>query len=234
MQGQELRSAVVTVVHCNRTRAGTRGSHARRPKDIPPSGPFGILFCVLRITAVVPMVEEEEEAHLHHHGSPCAPASVPAARQTSSSDHLLAARGSCPAMPCGYPSSSLACPARQQRCPRAILHLIHGVSVDCLHLSHLVRCQIQLLREKLNLAPSHSARTHSRSALSWTGLVLRWWRRRRRILCHRRQCTQRGRAYRQNSCSQHGTTKHRHLHRFLTLQSHLAGECLSGGQAYCY
>src|SRR6267154_3896452 len=62
-----------------------------------------------------------EVAHLHHHDSLCAPTSVPAMRRTSSSDHPSAARGSCPATPCEYPSSSPACPVPRPKCPRAQL-----------------------------------------------------------------------------------------------------------------
>src|SRR5206468_1468122 len=75
--------------------------------------------CEECVIGAAPMAAEAA-VHLHHHGLPCAPASVPAARQTLSSDHPSAARGSCPATPCGCPSSSPACPARQQRCPRAM------------------------------------------------------------------------------------------------------------------
>jgi hypothetical protein len=101
------------------------------------------------------------------------------------------------------------------------LHLLPRVLIDSLHLRHLVRRQIQLLGQEVNLVPSHSA-------MSWTALPL-WWR--RRFLCHRRQHAQRGRPYRQNSYSKYKTTKHRHLHRILTLFHRVAGALISGGQA---
>jgi len=62
----------------------------------------------------------EEEDHLvRHHGSLCVPASLPAARRTSSADQVSVMRGSCSGMPCGCPSSSSACQIRQSKCPRA-------------------------------------------------------------------------------------------------------------------
>jgi hypothetical protein len=100
---------------------------------------------------------------------------------------------------------------RNRRVLAQRLRLVPRVCVDGLHLSHLVRRQIQLLGEKLNLT------AWSAASMPWSSLVLRRWC--RGILCSCRKRAQRCNSQRQNCCLQYSFTHHRYLHRILTLMS---------------
>ncbi len=174
MQGQGLRSAVVTVLHCNRTGARRSARHARRPEDhtLPPA--FHDIVCCQspllllrrrwwRPATTVPSV-------LSHLRLQCIELRLLIRRQQGAD---LVLRGFVdlhhlrPLIRSSYSSVFLQC-----------LRLFPGVRVDGFHLRHLVWRQTQFLGQKLYLMPSHPT-------AAWTALS--WRRRRSRILCHRWQ-----------------------------------------------
>src|SRR6201999_2631568 len=96
----------------------------------------------------------------------------------------------------------------------------HSVSIDSLHLSHLVWCQVQLLGQKLYLIPSPPTGS---ATMVWGVLSRRW---RSGILCPRLQHTYRRTDHRQSNYLQHQTSKHRHPHR-VSLSSIISPESWS-------